>query len=63
MLFKASGAMRNWTVATLLAFIVLTSPFTLIGMSIVGGVAAHGSVFFENARIIFEHFVEWCGSL
>jgi hypothetical protein len=49
-------AMRQWTIATLIAFIVLTSPLTIIGASIVGGMISHGPAYMNAVKIVLEVF-------
>lgn len=46
--------MRNWTMATLIAVIILTSPFTFVGMSIVGGVIVYGPDYMEVMQGVAE---------
>jgi hypothetical protein len=46
--------MRNWTIATLVAVIILTSPFTLVGMSIIGGVIVYGPGYLEIMQTAVE---------
>lgn len=46
--------MRQWTIATLIAFIILTSPFAIIGASIVSGVIFHGPPYMNAVKIVLE---------
>jgi|CXWL01.1.fsa_nt_gi hypothetical protein len=49
--------MRKWSVATLVAFVILTSPFTIVGAVVVSGVATNGVGFFDAAKIVVDVWI------